>query len=343
MDSGENKMTDDRKGDVLRFKSNVPEQKHLTSLVPRIEKASVFDMNEIVKMALKYHREDPKFRKMVSNTVMSFLYRIFGPLYVWLSLESFKAVVADRMVGYILLKHREFSIHIWDIVVYPEFQGKGIGTSLMEYAEKTAKSKFQYLTLAVLESNTAALRLYRKLGYINLQFTPITFRIEEAPTGKSSATVRLELTEGEEALSYRNKHFFNIVKSKLGFDGCKLVKLLYHPSAKLRKGIDRLKIITAEKEAGYVSVEHEKGLTSVFLLVSPDLWNTDTEAEIVETIINDVCKLPNGPVEIQVMQAYEKSLENSFEKMGLKWKRLSPRLLLVKELQRTRLADFSLR
>lgn len=297
-----------------------------------IRKASVLDMNEIVKMAFVYHKEDPKFQDIASNPLKSFLYKMFGPLYVWLKFESFKAVVSDRTAGYIMLKYRKFSVHIWDLAVHSEFRGKGIGKSLMNFAEENAKSKRQYLTLAVLEDNTVALRLYQKLGYMNLQFSPISFRIKKIPTRlRSTNTIRLESISGEEALSYRNAHLLDVVEAVSGPDGREIVQRLYL-SDKPKKRINRFKIVTSNKEAGYVSVEQRKDLTSIFFILHPDFWSTNTEMEVVNGIIEYASRLFGRQVEIQVMQAYEKSLRSSFKKTGVTFDRVVPRLGLVKKL-----------
>lgn len=242
----------------------------MNSLNLKIEKASIFDMNKIVKMAFSYHREDPKFQEILSNPVKSFFYRMLGPLYVWLKCESLKAVVSGRMVGYVLLRRvHKFSIHIWDIVVHPELRGKGVGTSLMKFAEKKAKGKYQYLTLAVVENNTGALRLYQKLGYRNLQDAAICFRITEIPTRmRGWNTIKLESISGEEAVSCRNTIRLDVVETVSGSDGREMVQSLYL-SDKLKRGIDRFKIVASNKEAGYVSVEHKKRFNVNFLFIAP--------------------------------------------------------------------------
>lgn len=308
----------------------------MNSLNLKIEKASIFDMNKIVKMAFSYHREDPKFQEILSNPVKSFIYRVFGPFYVRLKCESYKAVISGRMVGYILLRqqvHGKFSIHIWDIVVHPEFRGKGIGTSLMKFAEKIAENKYQYLTLVVTENNTAALSLYQKLGYRNLQDSPIRFRIMEIPTKKRSwHTIRLESISGEEAVSWRNTIRLEVVESMSGSDGNEMIQSLYL-SEKLKKGIDRFRIVATNEEAGYVSIEHKKDLTSIFFLLHPDYWGTITEAKIIDTIIEYVAESSKDQIEIWVMQAYEKSFKSSVNNIGLLFDRVVPRLGLVKKLK----------
>jgi len=303
----------------------------------KIEKASFFDMNKIVKMAFDYHREDPKFQEILSNPMKFFFYRMLGPLYVWLKCESFKALVSGKIIGHILLRHQvhgKTSMHIWDIVVHPEFRGKGIGTGLMKFAEKIAKDKYQYLTLAVMENNTVALRLYQKLGYRNLLDSPICFRITKIPTrARGWNTLKLESISGEEALSCRNTHLLTVVEAVSGSDGHEIFQSLYLPG-KLKRGIDRLKIVMSNKEVGYVSVEHKKDLTSIFFILHPDFWGTDTEVGVIEVIIDHVAKMSKDHIEMCVMQAYEKSLTMALNKMDCMPERIISRLGLVKSLKK---------
>lgn len=292
-------------------------------------------MNTIVKMAFLCHKEDPKFQEILSNPMKSFLHRIFGPLYIRLKFESFKAVVSGRIVGYTLLKyqvHGRFSIHIWDVAVHPEFRGKGVGTSLMKAAEKIAENRYQYLTLAVMENNTTALGLYQKLGYKNL-YSEICFRITRIPTRMNVwNTIKLESISGEEALSCRSKYLSAVVEAVSGSYGCEMFQSVYS-SSKLEGGIDRFRIVTSGKEAGYVSVKLEKDLASIFLILHPDFWHTSSEVGVIETIIDRVAKRQKDQIELCAMQGYEKSLTLVLNEMGYMPERIISRLGLIKKLK----------
>jgi len=57
--------------------------------------------------------------------------------------------------------------------VRPEFQGRGLGSAIMNHIEKDLISRgFRELTLNVAEENEGALRLYRRLGYQILKKIP---------------------------------------------------------------------------------------------------------------------------------------------------------------------------
>jgi GNAT superfamily N-acetyltransferase len=302
----------------------------------KIEKTSFVDMNKIVKMTSSYHGEDPKFQEILSNPVKLFFYRLFGPLYVWLKFESYKAVVSAKAVGYMLLKHQvhgKSSMHIWDIAVNPEFRGIGIGTSLMMFAEKIAEGKYQYLTLAVMENNTGALKLYQKLGYRNLLDSPICFRIRKIPSRTSSwNTIKLESISGYESLSCRNAHLSTVVQAVSGFDGQKIYRSLYL-LGKLQRGIDRFKIVISSKEAGYISVGHKKNPIPVFFVLHPDFWETEAEVEVIKKIMGNLARASKDQIEMCVMQAYEKSFTKALDKMDCVSERMIGRLGLVKKLE----------
>jgi GNAT superfamily N-acetyltransferase len=299
----------------------------------RIEKASIFDMNTIVKMASVYHKEDPIFRGMLSNPAKIFFYKVFGPFYIRLRFESFKAVVSGKIVGYMLLKHQvhsRLSTTIWDVAVDPDFRGKGVGTSLMKTAEKNTQKRYQYITLAVMEDNTTALRLYQKLGYSNLSET--CFVIMEIPTRvKVENNVELEPISGKEAVSCRSKHSLAVVEAVSGSDGREAYQSVYL-SNKLERGIDRFRIVTSGKEVGYVSLRLKKGLASVFLILHPDFWHTNSEVEVIERIMDHVAKKRKDRTELCVMQGYERSLESTLTEMGYISERIIGRIGLIKKL-----------
>ena len=64
--------------------------------------------------------------------------------------------------------------YICGVALLPEYRGRGIGAELMQMARQQAlQHGYQQLSLVVFEENTAAVRLYRRLGYEPIKRAPI--------------------------------------------------------------------------------------------------------------------------------------------------------------------------
>jgi len=66
------------------------------------------------------------------------------------------------------------SYYTCGVAVFPEYQGRGIGSQFMELAEEQAREKgFNKVSLVVFEQNTGAKRLYDRLGYVEVTREPV--------------------------------------------------------------------------------------------------------------------------------------------------------------------------
>lgn len=73
------------------------------------------------------------------------------------------ARVVGMLVGWFIVDE----IHIATIATHPDFRKQGIGEKLLAFALQSAKDEGAISSfLEVRESNTAALELYRKFGYV---------------------------------------------------------------------------------------------------------------------------------------------------------------------------------
>jgi GNAT superfamily N-acetyltransferase len=295
------------------------------------KKISIFDMNTIIKMALYYHKDDPLFKEILTNRFKSVLYRLFGPLYFRLTLSGFKAVVNEKLAGYVLVKKRSSSIHIWDLVVDHEMRGKGIGRALMEGVEVDVKDTFQYVSLAVLEDNLPAMKLYNRLGYENLLFSPVCFWIANSKRREGTHLVKIESIYNKEAIRCRNEYFLNVLKTVIGQNDCELVTICYPLPVKPQKNLNYFQISTAT-HVGYLSTSESKGVTSMFLIIDSKFWNTTIEEKVIsKTIEYGFSETPQ--LRICVLQAYERNVERLFRQLGYDSKRETPRIALIKKLE----------
>jgi ribosomal protein S18 acetylase RimI-like enzyme len=83
-----------------------------------------------------------------------------------------KAVVDHAMVGFIAGDIRDGNHLGWitTLAVLPEYQGRGIGGSLLEVCEKQINAPVIRLNVRI--SNHGAIRLYRRYGYEQVSIWP---------------------------------------------------------------------------------------------------------------------------------------------------------------------------
>ena len=66
------------------------------------------------------------------------------------------------------------SYYICGVAIFPEFRNQGLGSLLMEHAERTAKTRgYAKLSLIVFAENTGAKKLYERIGYTEVMREPI--------------------------------------------------------------------------------------------------------------------------------------------------------------------------
>ncbi|WP_426269889.1 N-acetyltransferase family protein [Dyella kyungheensis] len=72
----------------------------------------------------------------------------------------------DRAVGRLYLQWTPTELHIVDILLLPDAQGQGIGSTLLRWLQSLLpQAGVASLALQVLQHNTAAHQLYRRLGF----------------------------------------------------------------------------------------------------------------------------------------------------------------------------------
>jgi GNAT superfamily N-acetyltransferase len=66
--------------------------------------------------------------------------------------------------GYVCVEERADDVHVRELVIMPEFQGRGIGTALLGEAIERARDRGVPVRLGTFHRNRAA-ELYRRLGF----------------------------------------------------------------------------------------------------------------------------------------------------------------------------------
>jgi ribosomal protein S18 acetylase RimI-like enzyme len=71
----------------------------------------------------------------------------------------------DRAVGSLWLEWKPDSLYIHEIQVLPEFQGKGLGSAVVQHVIELATSRTLPVALSIVPANPHARNLYERLGF----------------------------------------------------------------------------------------------------------------------------------------------------------------------------------
>ena len=95
--------------------------------------------------------------------------------------ETHEMILENNVpVGYVWIEHNKDHIFIHELVISPEFQGKGIGSQILKETIDEAKAKNIPVRLQVLKKNKAQ-NLYRRFGFKDTGTTDTHFEMELIP------------------------------------------------------------------------------------------------------------------------------------------------------------------
>jgi ribosomal-protein-alanine N-acetyltransferase len=82
-------------------------------------------------------------------------------------LGAFDADVGETLVAYLIISRYADAWHVMNVAVRDDYRGQGVATQLLNRLfELTAGDDRRGYTLEVRVSNTAAIRLYERLGFV---------------------------------------------------------------------------------------------------------------------------------------------------------------------------------
>jgi len=84
-------------------------------------------------------------------------------------------------VGMIQLAEHDASIEVCEIQIHPSVQGRGIGTRVLQDTVARAHAEGNKVCLSTGLKNAGALRLYRRLGFAEVNKTRTHFHMESVP------------------------------------------------------------------------------------------------------------------------------------------------------------------
>ena len=125
----------------------------MTAVAIEIRKLTLDDLSEVEEIEQRAYRT-PWSRSMFASELSKKSSICLG------------AFEGERLVGYIVNSRYVDAWHVMNVAVDPEFQRRGIATSLLERLfELTSEDDGRGYTLEVRVSNDGAIRLYEQLGF----------------------------------------------------------------------------------------------------------------------------------------------------------------------------------
>jgi len=91
--------------------------------------------------------------------------------------------VDGRDAGVLVVERRPDEVYLGLIELWPEFQGGGVGTAIVNQLKSEAHGRGLTLTLHVLKTNTPARRLYERLGFRVVDEEVYRYRMSCPPSG----------------------------------------------------------------------------------------------------------------------------------------------------------------
>ena len=77
-----------------------------------------------------------------------------------------RAVREDTtLAGFVWIEHRERTLHVHGIVLFPECRGHGIGAQVIDHLAREFADRADFIELGVQTSNSGALRSYKRRGF----------------------------------------------------------------------------------------------------------------------------------------------------------------------------------
>jgi GNAT superfamily N-acetyltransferase len=93
--------------------------------------------------------------------------------YAWVAVEK------DTLAGFLSAEAAGDALHVWELAVHADFQGRGMGRALMEHAMEAAEAdRFQAVTLTTFRDVPWNEPFYRKLGFQTLSGLAIPERLQ---------------------------------------------------------------------------------------------------------------------------------------------------------------------
>ena len=99
--------------------------------------------------------------------------------------NHFALVVDGERVGIVQIEEGEDRISLHQLEIMPAFQGRGIGTELVQSLIERAEESGKFVQLSVFNLNTRARQLYERLGFVVVSETERDVQMRFSPGARA--------------------------------------------------------------------------------------------------------------------------------------------------------------
>lgn len=232
----------------------------------------VYQSADTVMAALS--EKDVTFRKLASSEgLRQFGRYVIFPIYYHLLTSGYGAMVDNNLVGWVYVRGWDQVLYIETLATHPDWRHKGVGTSLLHFAEEQAHIlNRDWVALTVTAANAPAVAFYEKAGYQRGHW-----RVFERPTGlvldePMPASVRLHPVLGPAAeIAYRT---YSGQDERAG-DGWASEAIVRLSSYDPYRQLGGEWVVEADgKTAGYLNIHQADGRMVIYLSTGPDWWGS---------------------------------------------------------------------
>jgi diamine N-acetyltransferase len=138
-----------------------------------IRKVNLKDKDKYIDMSKQFYRSDAVSHNIPDDNIReTFNIIMAGSPYA----DGYIFENKGEIAGYLLLSftysNEAGGLVLWieEVYILPEYQGRGFGIEFLTFIEKTYKNKVARIRLEVEKSNQKAIKLYKKIGFTNLDY-----------------------------------------------------------------------------------------------------------------------------------------------------------------------------
>lgn len=247
------------------------------------------------QMYRNYPGVDTNFDQMLGPLRRPFLRWVGMPLYFRLWNEGwglwlYESNKPPQLAGQLFLQYRKMVAHINDIEVNKAFQGRKLSYKLLDLAERQARLHGkQFLTLAVTLTNSRAVNLYRKSGFIDQHhhYFYLSRPWWSEPAGEQRGGVRLAPLKRAEARRNLNR-FFRLETREGEPLAAPVWEALYRPELPRRGEGFSFALYFGDKTVpqGHVDFFDWSGRGRWRIYLDPVLWATPQERLLFKALLH---------------------------------------------------------